>query len=255
MLKYGAKPLALALGVALTLGCSPGCGPNDGLLVFAAASLAGAMHEIEVNFESETGIEVELSLGGSQWLAHQIASGAPADLFISAGGQPIQFLTARGLVGGEPVPLLTNRLVVVGPKGSAPIASMGDLKDPAIERIGIADPVLAPAGLYAKQALTSLGIWDAVEDKLVFGGDVRATMAYVETGNADAALVYVTDAVLAGNLPMAEVVPPDSHDPIVYPAAVIGRPEASVNVLELVDFLEREAAASIFRRYGFEPVE
>lgn len=253
-MKHGTKWLVLIVALALTLGCSSES--EDELLVFAAASLAEAMREIETSFEFETGIEVELSLGGSQWLAQQIASGAPADLFISAGDQPIRFLTERNLVDGEPIALLTNRLVVVvDSEGAVPITSLEDLKDPGIERIAIADPILAPAGLYAKQALTSLDVWSAIEDKLVFGGDVRATMAYVETGNADAALVYVTDAAQAADLPIADVVPPESHAPILYPAAIIDAPHTAARVSEFVGFLGREAAASIFRRYGFEPVE
>ena len=246
----------VALIFLFILGCSSGSSSNNELLILSAASLAEAMGEIETSFESETGIELYISLGGSQWLAQQIASGAPADLFISAGNQPILFLAERGLLDGKPVPILTNQMViVVDSKNPFSFNSLEELKNPRIERIAIADPLLAPAGLYAKHALTKLDVWNAIESKLVFGADVRTTMAYVETGNADVAFVYATDAALADSLSIAFIIPPDTSKPIVYPAAIIAKPYKSTNANRFLDFLMHEAASSIFLQYGFEPVE
>ena len=246
----------MALILLLILGCLSESSSNDELLILSAASLAEAMGEIETSFESETGVELYISLGGSQWLAQQIASGAPADLFISAGNQPILFLTKRDLVDGKPVPILTNQMVIViDSKNPFRFNSLEDLKDPRIERIAIADPLLAPAGIYAKHALTKLDVWNAIKSKLVFGADVRTTMAYVETGSADVAFVYATDAALADKLSIAFIVPPSTSKPIVYPAAIIAKPHKSTNANRFLDFLMHETASSIFLQYGFEPVE
>ena len=232
----------VALIFLFILGCSSGSSSNNELLILSAASLAEAMGEIETSFESETGFELYISLGGSQWLAQQIASGAPADLFISAGNQPILFLAERGLLDGKPVPILTNQMViVVDSKNPFGFNSLEELKNPRIERIAIADPLLAPAGLYAKHALTKLDVWSAIESKLVFGADV--------------AFVYATDAALADSLSIAFIIPPDTSKPIVYPAAIIAKPYKSTNANRFLDFLMHEAASSIFLQYGFEPVE
>jgi molybdate transport system substrate-binding protein len=257
LLRRGSNPFVLmSILVLLMLGCSSESNSNDELLIMSAASLAEAMGEIETSFESETGVDLYISLGGSQWLAQQIASGAPADLFISAGGQPIRFLVERGLTDGTPVPILTNQMVVVADSQRAlRFNSLEDLKDPKTERIAIADPLLAPAGLYAKNTLMRLDVWNAIEDKLVFGADVRTTMAYVETGNADVAFVYATDAALADKLSIAFLVPTDSLEPIIYPAAIIAKPYQPINAYRFLDFLMGEVASSIFSRYGFEPVE
>ena len=132
---------------------------------------------------------------------------------------------------------------------------MTQLANKMVGRVAIADPDLAPAGRYARESLTRLGLWDAIQERLVIGINVRATLAYVESGNVDAALVYQTDAAIAGDVQVLDIVPPESHSAIVYPAAVIKRSERKIEAREFLVFLRGQAAKSIFLRHGFLPLE
>ncbi len=237
-------------------GCSSGDEHPEELLVFAAASLANAMDEIEDTFEARSGVKVAVSYGGSQMLAQQIARGAPADMFISAGESPVGFLAGRGLLEPAVADLLTNRLVlVVRPAAASDVTSMDLLNAPVFERIALADPELAPAGRYARESLTRLGLWDGLQKKLVFGPHVRATLAYVESGNADAALVYATDARAGRNIEILDIVPTDSYTRIVYPVAVVRREEQRAATIEFFDFLRSAAARETFVKHGFEAAD
>ena len=245
--------MGLLMGVLA--GCSSRADDSE-ILVFAAASLVDALTEIEREFEAQSDTSVAFSFGGSQTLAQQIASGAPADLFIAAGEFPIEFLAERELLEQDTVNLLSNKLVVVIRSDGVRLDSMEQLViKETVERVAIADPNLAPAGRYARESLTRLGLWDAIQDKLVIGVNVRATLAYVESGNVDAALVYQTDAAIAGDVQVLDIVPPESHSAIVYPAAIIKRSERKANAREFLEFLRGQAARSIFIKHGFQPLE
>ena len=244
-----------ALAAAL-LACASPQSDDGALLVFAAASLAEALSEIEREYESATDAQVDVSFGASQMLAQQIASGAPADLFISAGALPVEFLRDQDALDDGVTDLLTNRLVVATRPGLAvEILSLSQLVTSDIERIALADPDLAPAGSYAREALRALGLWQDVEKKLVLGADVRTTLAYVETGNVDAALVYSTDALAAPNVRIADIVPADSYRPIVYPVALVGEGRNRKKAAEFAAFLSGERASRIFRAHGFQPMD
>ena len=249
-----------ALWLLAAFACIAGCGPkNDAsteILVFAAASLADVMTEVEEAFERQSDVKVDISYGGSQLLAQQIASGAPADIFVSAGRFPVDFLKERGLLEPGWSSLLTNKLVVTSPtSGGAGVTSLAELAAPEVRRIAIANPKLAPAGRYAQESLTQLGLWDRLQPKLVFASDVRATLAFVEAGNADAAIVYVTDARLARNVTISDVVPQDSYSRIGYPVAVVARSRGKAAALDFVAFLRGDEAGQIFAEHGFEPAQ
>ncbi len=248
------RAAGVALAVGLLLGCSSPPGGRSGPLVFAAASLNDALTEIGRSHEAETGVEIAFSFGGSQALAQQIASGAPADLFVTAGEFPIEFLTEKNLVESDPVHLLSNRLVVVVRSGGMEISSVDQLGTDAFERVAVADPDLAPAGRYARQALTNLGIWDNIKSRLIIGSDVRATLVYVETGNADAALVYATDASVAGNVIVLDIVPIDSYPSVVYPAALVRDSTEKNKARAFLEYLTDESATAIFIKHGFQPL-
>ncbi len=240
--------------VVLATSCVGGSGDSDEVLVFAAASLGNVLEEVIEEFESRSDVTVLVSYGGSQALAQQIASGAPADVFISAGEQPMHFLETRAVLDSPTVDLLLNRLVVaVRSKDQLEVDSLADLATDRIGRIAVADPDLAPAGSYARESLTALGLWETVEPKLVFGGDVRTALAFVETGNADVAIVYVTDARAAPGIEALDIVPSEAYSPIRYPAALLSDPVGPTAGEQFVDFLLREEASDIFRRHGFEP--
>ena len=240
---------------AVLVGCSSKGGGPDEVLVFAAASLADVLDEISEEFEKEDRTVVSISYGGSQMLAQQIASGAPADLLISAGEFPVGFLQLRGLVESAPSDIVANGLVVaVRSRGGPRITAMDDLRTATVRRIAIADPELAPAGRYARESLRSLGLWDVLEPKLVVGPDVRATLAYVESGNSEAALVYRTDARASGKVRILDIVPGDSYSRIRYPAAIVAASRHKTAATRFLRFLEGKKSLEIFRRFGFEPV-
>lgn len=244
-----------ALSVPLMLACSPDEDPGE-MLVFAAASLHEPMEEVVAAFERDTGIMVSASYGGSQSLAQQIVSGAPAALFVSAGASPVSFVDERATLDGEPVHILHNRLVlVVGAGENASADGIPGLASSDVERIAIADPKLAPAGKYARESLEFHGLWDGLRPKMVFAADVRAAMAYVESGNADAALVYATDARASRWVTVASTVPEESHSPIVYPAAVIAGSGHEDSARRLVDYLRSAEAREVFAKHGFPSPE
>ena len=240
-----------ALLVGLSVGCGTRVGGDPELLVFAAASLNDALTEIGRSFEEDADAGVVFSFGGSQVLARQIANGAPADVFISAGELPVQFLAERELIEPHVVNLLTNKLVVVANPDRAQPESIEQLTTDVVERLAVASPEMAPAGWYARESLTRLGIWDDLQRKLIIGADVRATLVYVETGNADAAVVYQTDAMTSRNLSILDIVPTDSYPQIVYPAIVVSGSEEKALAGEFLGFLRSETAAAIFLRHGF----
>ena len=247
--------LFAVLIVSALAGCTSRASERPEILVFAAASLVDALAEVEREFEGQSDVGVAFSYGGSQTLARQIASGAPADMLIAAGEFPVRHLAEEGLLDGEAVGLLSNRLVVAVRSDDKQLDSIEQLAGKGVGRVAIADAELAPAGAYARESLTRLGLWDALSEKLVIGVDVRATLAYVEAGNVDAALVYQTDAAVAGGVLTLDIVPPESHMPIVYPAAVIRRSERKVSAREFLEFLRDGPARSIFLRHGFQPLE
>ena len=245
-------PLCALAAAAAIVGCSPGSEPER-LLVFAATSLINAIEEIRPAFQEKEGIELAVSYGGSQMLAQQIVQGAPADLFISAGEGPVELLAGRDLTDGGARSLLSNDLVVVSRMAGTPLESIEDLASGLVGRVAIADPDLAPAGAYARESLVNLGLWESLADKLVLSANVRVALAYVEAGNADAALVYRTDAMASKGLRVLDIVPADTYSTVVYPAVLIrgsgGRERAEL----FLDHLQTPSVREVFARYGFLP--
>ena len=249
----GALKLSLwAALVAISLLALIACGGERDLLVFAATSLRDPLTEVSRKYEEDSGVNVDLSFGASQSLAQQIASGAPADVFISAGTAPVEFLEEREIISNDgALRLLGNDLVVVMLEDSAEIDSLGSLTSDAIKRLALADPSLAPAGAYAREALQSEGIWDDLQSRLLFGKDVRAAMTYVEVGNADAGIVYRTDARSSDSLDVVHTIEPTHHSAIIYPAAAINDSSNREDVAGYLDFLSSEDTIDVFRRFGF----
>ena len=246
--------LLLLLGSALSF---PACHRNDdSLLVFAAASLSDVLEPVGKTFTQETGVPVRFSFGGSHTLAQQQLRGAPGDLFIAAGITPMETL-AHGnlLVPASVTTVLTNDLVLVGPRDGARISSLQELLSDRIPRLAMADPQLAPAGEYAKATLERLGLWEGVQEKLVLAPDVRTALAYLERGDADAGLVYRTDAIRRTGLRVLAPFPVESHPPIVYPGAVLLKSSHPETAEAFLSFLQTEQARSIFRQHGWSVPE
>ena len=211
------------------------------------------MEEVGEEFHEAHGVRVRFSYGGSVAMAQQLARGAPADLFLSAGPGPMDSLERQELLEpGTRIDLLGNVLVVVAGDGvDAALSEPRDLLTSDVRRLAVADPQLAPAGAYAREALQSLGLWTPLEPKLVIGPDVRTVLAYVESGNADAAVVYGSDAAIAPDLRVLWTFAPETHSPLVYPAAALREARDPESARLFLEFLSGAEAAGVFDKYGF----
>ena len=227
------------------------------LTVSAAASLKDAMEEIQPLYQQkhpETKIIYNFASSGS--LQRQIEQGAPVDVFISAATSRMDSLDKQGLLlTATRQDLLKNKMVLVVPisnsKSNLKLDNFDDLTTKEIKTIALGEPQSVPAGQYAQEVLTSLEIADRVNAKAVYGKDVRQVLNYVATGNADAGIVYRTDARVADNVRIIATAPENTHSPVIYPLAVIkdsDRPEAAS---ELVEFLITPEAQAVFEEYGF----
>jgi molybdate transport system substrate-binding protein len=241
----------LALLMLVFLGA---CGtPPASLTVSAAASLENALPLIaDAYTRSHPRTKIEFNFGGSGALARQIEDGAPVDIFLSASPEPMDRLAARGLLlGATRRDLLRGEIVLVVPRNGAGTESFEALADPGVKFIALADPDSVPAGKYGKQVLTSLGLWSRVQPKLVLAKDVRQVLSYIETGNADAGLVYATDARQSPVVRIAATAPEAAHAPVVYPVAVLRTARDSGAARDFVAFLSGPEARAIFVSQGF----
>ncbi len=241
---------ALAGGVALALLAPHGTAAAEDLDLCAATSLTDAVKEIAQGFEKSTGHRVVLNLGASNDLARQIKAGAPADVFFSADEAQMDGLEAAGLVRAEDrLDVLSNVLVAVVPAPSArPLQGPDDLR--RVRRLALADPQAVPAGVYARTWLESLGLWKEIADKVVPALNVRAALSAVESENADAGIVYRTDAAASKRVKVAFTVPREKGPAIVYPLAPIAASRKAAT-RDLVRALTSETARAVYSRYGF----
>jgi len=226
------------------------------LTVFAAASLKNALDDTNVVFTKVTGVKVVASYAASSALAKQIEAGAPADVFISADLQWMDYVAERKLIRPDSrVNLLGNRLVLIAPKDSkldhVDLAQGFDIAKLAGDgRIAVADVKAVPAGLYAKAALEKLGAWAKAEPKLAQAENVRATLAFVARGETPIGIVYETDAKIEPKVKIVGVFPENSYPPVTYPVAATAV-TANAAVARYLDFLRSGAAKTIFEKYGF----
>ena len=248
----------LALGLLGLL--APPAAAAEPVTVFAAASLTDALKEVSAAWARAGHAPLRLSFGASSTLARQIEQGAPANLFASADERWMDDLARADLI--EPDTrrdLLANRLVLVVPKDRArqvrigPDLDLAALLGPA-GRIATGDPEHVPVGIYARQALTRLGLWPQAEARLAATPDVRGALRLVERGEAPAGIVYATDAVASAGVDVAGIFPDDTHDPITYPFAAI-RQAGTPETRDLLRFLAGPEAGAIFTRWGFLAAE
>jgi molybdate transport system substrate-binding protein len=218
---------------------------DETLLVFAAASTTEAVVELSARYAERQHQSVSFSFGGSGDLARQIEAGAPADVFLSADVDKVDRLEELGLVARRH-DLLRNRLVVVT-ASSRSMTTVADLR--RARRIAIGDPAAVPAGAYARKWLEREGVWDELSPKMIPTLDVRAALAAVESGAADAAIVYRSDMRAARSTKIA-FDPPDQPS-IVYPIALLSR--ARPGAAELVALATSTAGRAIFSKHGFTP--
>jgi molybdate transport system substrate-binding protein len=223
------------------------------LHVSAAASLTDALQKIAPAYEKASGDTILFNFGASSTLARQIQEGAPADLFISADEAKMDQLERRGLIVKQSRRgILSNTLVIIVPGDRRlKIRSPKDLADPGIRNVAVAEPQSVPAGIYAKDYLRKLGVWDRITLKIVPVDNVRAALAAVESGNADAGIVYKTDALISKTVRIAYEVPASDGPAISYPAAVVADSKFKSAAERFLGYLQSPAARQVFRQYGF----
>jgi molybdate transport system substrate-binding protein len=227
--------------------------------VFAAASLKEAMDEQAKTFEASTGNKVIVSYGASNTLAKQIEAGAPADIFISADLDWMDYLGQRRLLAANTrFDLLRNTLVLIAPASSTSMLKIGPSFALAAalgsEKLAMANPDSVPAGKYGKSALEQLKVWTSVEKQVARAENVRAALALVSRGEAPFGIVYRTDAFADKGARIVDTFPPDSHPPIIYPAAIIATSKSS-GAKPLLEHLRSAPARSVWEKYGFGLVQ
>ncbi|WP_148219255.1 molybdate ABC transporter substrate-binding protein [Azospirillum sp. B510] len=247
---------AVVLGVGLTL-AAPAAMAQD-VLVLAAASTKNAVDKLSAQFKAKTGGIVTSSFAASSGLAKQIENGAPADIFISADLDWMDYLQQRNLIKTDSrVSLLGNELVVVVPKGSTlkpDLSKDGKLAEQLGDgRLATGDPSNVPVGKYAKAALEKLGQWTAVEPKLARADSVRAALALVSRGEVPLGIVYRTDAAIDPGVEVAATFPPDSYPPVVYPAALTASSKNPAGAAFL-DYIKSPEGMAVWKEFGFVPV-
>jgi len=232
----------------------PRGGAVPAVLVFAAASLSDVLDEIDRAYAAKTGTDVRASYASSSVLAKQIESGAPADVFVAADREWMDYLEERGLLKrGSRHDLLGNTLVLIAGADSTlqlKVAPGFDLAGALGKgRLAVGDPDSVPAGVYAQAALVKLGVWDRVRDHLARADNVRTALEYVARGESPLGIVYGTDARAEKRVRVVGVFSADTHPPITYPVALTAgaRPEAE----RYREFLQSDAARQIFTRRGF----
>lgn len=223
------------------------------LTVSAAISLKEPLDALAQNYNREhPDVRVVCNYGASGTLQHQIEQGAPVDIFISAGEKQMDALQNENLLtAGTRRDLLANQLVLIVPANSTAVRGFGDLAKASVKSVVVGEPRTVPAGMYAQQVLEHLHLLPAIKSKMVYAGDVRQVLAYVETGNAAAGLVYTTDARISSRVRVVANAPVDSHDPILYPVAMLKASKSPQAARSFLEALESPATLAMFETYGF----
>lgn len=246
------RPDRLALAACVALIASPALA--DDVTVFAAASLTDALDRIAAQWSEETGQTAVMSYAGSSALARQIQQGAPADIFISASEEWMDAVQASEDIRPDTRrDLLGNSLVLIAHGDAAPVIIDTTLDLTAMldgGRLSMAMVDSVPAGIYGKAALTHLGLWDAVEPMVAQSDNVRSALTFVARGEAPLGITYATDAAAQDDVTILGTFPADSHDPIVYPAAVTAQSDND-QAQAFLDYLSSDAARAVWTEFGF----
>ncbi len=253
--KFGLGMMAAIGGMIAMLMAAVPAAQADEVVVFAAASLKGALDNVNDAWKAETGKSAKISYAASSALAKQIEEGAPADVFISADLDWMKYLSDKKLTRPDTeLKLLGNRIVLVAPadsKAEVKIEKGFDLAGLLGDgRIAMGDVKAVPAGKYGKAALEALGVWGSVENKIAQAENVRAALKLVSTGEAPLGIVYQTDAAVEPGVKIVGTFPDDSHAPIVYPIAVTAESKNS-DAGDFVKYLQTDKARGLFEAQGF----
>jgi molybdate transport system substrate-binding protein len=238
----------LILAAALALPNANGAEVN----VYAAASLTDVLKDVAANYEKQSSDKIMFNFGASSLLARQITEHAPADIFVSADEAKMDELQKAGLIVTETRrDLLSNSLVIIVPDDSNLAIASPDQLVTKTQKIAIADPRAVPAGIYTKEYLSGIGLWEKLESKIVPTENVRAALAAVESGDVDAGFVYKTDATISKKVKIAFSVPIEKGPAIRYPAAIIKGEKSNGAAEGFLRYLESENARKLFEQYGF----
>jgi molybdate transport system substrate-binding protein len=253
--KHPAMFLAAWIAALQPVGAVHAAAPKQPeILVFAAASLSNVLGDLSAHWQKTSGVSVKLSFAASSVLARQIEAGGKADVFISADQAWMDYLQSRELIE-EPTRrnLVGNRLALIAPADSkielriAPgfplVGALGG------RRLATGDPDTVPVGRYARSALTTLGLWDEIQDRLVRADNVRSAMMFVARGEVPLGIVYTTDALLDQKVRIVDIFPASAHAPITYPAAVMNGARSEAR--PFVGFLGGDVARATWKKYGF----
>ncbi|HCG8475410.1 TPA: molybdate ABC transporter substrate-binding protein [Vibrio parahaemolyticus] len=225
------------------------------LKVYAASSMTNAIDEIAQDFKEKYDVTVTPVYGGSSSIARQIINGAPADVFISANTKWMDYLVDEGAIDSDNVTnLVRNSLVLIAPQSSSlAVFNFADANawEAALNgsRLALGNPTSVPAGMYAKESLTTLGVWKEIQTKVAPAKNVRLALALVERGEAPVGVVYKTDAQLTSKVKIVGEFASDTHAAIVYPAAVVND---STESRQFFQYLKSEDAKRVFAHYGFQ---
>lgn len=253
----------LMICLLLTGGCSVGKngarGPADrDLTVSAAVSLREAFGELGRLYKTRTGGRVTFNFGSSGALQRQIETGAPVDLYASAGEREMDELERQGLVDPQTrTAFASNRLVlIVPPENESKVEDFQDLARADVRKIAVGNPSTVPAGLYAGEALRKMGLSEKVAAKLILAEDVRQVLDYVARGEVDAGVVYASDALVReGRVRVVRVAPEDSHTKILYPLAIVADSSRKKTAREFSELVEGPEGRRILLKYGFSTPE
>jgi molybdate transport system substrate-binding protein len=254
LVKYRLVKILFALPIVCGLG-APASAQDKGLITFAAASMKNALDDVDTAFTAKSGVKVTASYAASSVLAKQIDQGAPADIFLSADTDWMDYATKQKTIKPETrTNLLGNSIVLIAPKDSSidkvAITSGFDLAKLAGQgRIATGDVASVPVGKYAKAALEKLGAWEAAAPKFAMAESVRAALTLVARGEAVLGIVYATDAKVEPDVKIVGTFPTDSHPPIIYPVAATT--SAGDGAAAYLAFLQSQTAKTIFEKYGF----
>ncbi|MDN5870498.1 MAG: molybdate ABC transporter substrate-binding protein [Nitrococcus sp.] len=257
------KPRAWALAVvfALAAGFTAAAANAAEVIVYAAASTTDALGEIAKTYEEGSDNNIKFSFASSSTLARQIKLGAPAQIYVSASKRWMDYVEKAGeILADTRTNLLANQLALVAPKDSkidkVDIRAGFPIEDLlAGGKLAMGNPAHVPAGIYGKQALKSLDLWQKVEGQVARAADVRAALALVSVGGAPLGIVYTTDAAASDKVKIVGIFPADSHKAIVYPAALTKAAKGDEAAEDFFNFMESEEAASIFKQYGFKVLD
>lgn len=253
------RSLLLAVLMSMT-GLVSNAHAADAPVVFAAASLKNAMEDIGRRYQAHTGVDVVFSFAASSALARQIAAGAPADVYVSANVDWMDYLKERGMIDAAHRKVVAgNSLVVIAPTSASRPLDLGNPDDVMARlgdgRLALGDPDHVPAGRYAKSALENIGLWLVVESRLARGENVRVALALVSRAEAPLGIVYGSDAAIEPKVAVVAEFPEASHAPIAYPAAPVAASNRPEFAIDFVEFLRSPAAREAFVAAGLRSVD